>query len=64
MRACPECGCFTIHNCHILSAKLPWWYYLECANCHWCSKTKLFLWRAKRSWIKDSKKALKLKNGR
>lgn len=24
--------------------------YIECDNCHWCGKTKLFLWRAIRCW--------------
>lgn len=28
------------------------WYYIECPSCHWASKTKLFLWRAKRAWNK------------
>ena len=61
MGSCPHCGCYTTYKVHILSRRLPWWWYLECAKCHWCSKTKLFLWRAKRAWMKDSKKAWKLK---
>ena len=25
-------------------------FFVECPSCHWCGKTKLFLWRAKRAW--------------
>ena len=28
-------------------------FYVECPSCHWCGKTKLFLWRAKRAWNKE-----------
>lgn len=61
MGSCPICECYTTYKVHILSRRLPWWWYLECANCHACSKTKLFLWRAKRAWLKESKKVYKRK---
>jgi hypothetical protein len=25
-------------------------YFIACPKCHWCGKTKIFLWRAKRAW--------------
>ena len=25
-------------------------FYVECGICHWCGKTKLFKFRAKRAW--------------
>lgn len=31
-------------------------YYIECPSCHWCGKTKLFLWRAARAWNKEKRK--------
>ena len=57
LKPCPHCGCSNrLIAIHILSARLPWWYYIECDNCHWCGKTKLFLWRAERAWNKEKKK--------
>jgi hypothetical protein len=29
-------------------------FFIECPSCHWCGKTKLFLWRAKRAWNKEN----------
>ena len=52
-KACPNCGCFNPYTVHILSSRLPWWYYLECPLCHWCGKTKLFLRRAIKAWNKE-----------
>lgn len=31
------------------------WYFVECPSCHWCGKTKLFLWRAIRSWNREKR---------
>lgn len=52
-KPCPNCGCQTTNRVHILSNRLPFWWYIECENCHWCGKTKLFLRRAVRAWNKE-----------
>ena len=52
-KPCPNCGCEINRRAHILSNMLPFWWYIECDNCHWCGKTKLFLWRAVRAWNKQ-----------
>lgn len=52
---CPNCGSGRIWKVHIWSARLPWWWHMECSSCHWCSKTKLFLTRAIRYWNKHNK---------
>ena len=31
-------------------------YFMECPSCHWCGKTKLFLWRAIHAWNKEKRK--------
>ena len=50
LKPCPFCGYSnTIVKIHILSRRLPWWY-LECDNCHWRSKTKLLKKRAVKAW--------------
>lgn len=55
LKPCPNCGCPNrLIKVHISSARLPWWWYIECDNCHWCGKTKLFLRRAMRSWNSDT----------
>lgn len=51
LKPCPNCGCpnrLIIY--HILTRKLPWWYYIECDNCYWCGSRKLGLRRAEKSW--------------
>ena len=50
LKPCPKCGSKRIVYWHIVSARLPWWYTIECDDCFWCSKTKLFLFRAKLAW--------------
>lgn len=50
LKPCPNCGCKKIWKVHIFSARLPWWWFCECAYCHWCGETKLFKWRAERAW--------------
>lgn len=55
IKPCPDCGCTTTRRVHILSRWLPFWWFIECDDCHWCGKTKLFLWRAIKSWNKDAK---------
>ena len=52
-KTCPNCDSGITLTNHIRSSRLPFWWYLECANCHWCGKTKLFLWRSVRSWNKE-----------
>lgn len=53
-KSCPNCGSSITRKVHIKSSRLPFWWYLECANCNWCGKTKLFLWRAIRAWNKGN----------
>ena len=43
---CPACSSTHLHFVHTASAFLPWWWHVECQNCHYCGKTKLFLRRA------------------
>lgn len=31
-------------------------FFIECPSCHWCGKTKLFAWRAKRAWNRRADK--------
>ena len=51
IKSCPNCGITNrILKVHLCSRKLPFWYFIECENCHWCGKTKLFLRRAIKSW--------------
>lgn len=50
VKPCPNCGSRNIILNHVVSARLPWWYFVECDDCHWCGKTKLFSKRAERSW--------------
>ena len=53
IKGCPNCGITNrIHKVHICSKRLPFWWYVECDNCHYCGKTKLFLRRAIKSWNK------------
>ena len=52
-KPCPKCGCPRLVKFHILSALLPWWYYIECDNCHWRGKPKLFSRRAIKEWNKN-----------
>lgn len=58
LKPCPGCG---INNrqlkAHISSRRLPFWWFIECDNCHWCGKTKLFLYRAIKAWNEGAKKA-------
>ena len=30
-------------------------YFIECPSCHWCGKTKVFLWRAILAWNREKK---------
>ena len=54
IKPCPNCNhTNTMRKVHISSARLPFWWYIECWNCHWCGKTKLFLFRATKSWNKE-----------
>lgn len=51
-KRCPNCQSKDVRIWHVITARLPWWYYAECEHCHWCGKTKLFRFRAIRSWNK------------
>lgn len=57
LKPCPNCGNdFIWTNQHVSSnGTLIPKYYFECHKCHWCSKTKLFLFRAKREWNKGKR---------
>ena len=50
LKPCPNCGCKLIWEVHVLSARLPWWYFRECSYCYWCGETKLFKWKARQAW--------------
>ena len=51
IKKCPNCGVVNrINKVHILSRSLPFWWFIECDNCHACGKTKIFLRRAIKSW--------------
>ena len=54
--ACPNCHSTNVKKVHIISRRLPFWWYIECFSCHWCGKTKLFLRRAIKSWNKEREK--------
>ena len=54
LKSCPNCKSTNIKKVHSLSRQLPFWYWIECFDCHWCGKTKLFLHRAITSWNKES----------
>lgn len=60
---CPNCKSKTLKKVHILSARLPFWWYIECWKCHWSGRTKLFLFRAIRSWNKEEKRTPKERGG-
>ena len=53
---CPKCGGHKIIINHIVSARLLWWYYLECEKCHYCGKPKLFKARAINAWEREARK--------
>lgn len=51
LKPCPFCGIKNrLTKVHISSNRLPWWWYIECDNCHWCGEEKLFLRRAIMAW--------------
>lgn len=55
LNPCPHCGSTRIGKIHILSRKLPWWWWIECDECHYRGKTKLGLWRAAKAWNKEKR---------
>lgn len=55
LKPCPNCkksGRSAVINRVMLSGNIfdKHLFFVECPSCHWCGDTKLFLWRAKRSW--------------
>ena len=51
LKPCPFCHYQNhLKKAHIVSRRLPFWWFIECDNCHYCGKTKLFLFRAVKSW--------------
>lgn len=59
LKSCPNCRSRNLKFLHCLSSRLPWWWYIECFDCHWCGKTKLGLNRAIKSWNRESEKKWK-----
>lgn len=55
IRICNNCGNLDPLIVHVSSKKIPFWYYVECKNCHYCGKTKLFQKKAIKSWNKEQK---------
>ena len=56
IKNCPNCGISNrIRKVHILSRRLPFWWYIECDNCYYYGKTKLFLKRTIKSWNKEKR---------
>ena len=55
VKSCPKCGAGRkkIILCNIRSNRLPWWWFVQCDSCHYCGKTKLFLFRAILSWNRN-----------
>ena len=50
---CPHCGAIAIRYNKIICGGHGYW--IECMDCHWCGKTKLFLRSAWKAWNKESK---------
>ena len=51
LKPCPFCHYQNrLKKVHIISRRLPFWWFIECDNCHFCGETKLFLRRAVKSW--------------
>ena len=53
LKPCPKCNSTRVYKCH--SILRPQWWHIECWNCHWSGKTKLFLFRAIKSWNKETR---------
>ena len=58
LKPCPNCGksgrslwIWRSLDGTFLSRFGKW--HIECPSCHWCGKTKVFLWRAKMSWNRN-----------
>lgn len=56
LELCPNCLSGNLKKVRCCSRILPWWHYIECFDCHWCGKTRLFLRRAIKIWNKDARK--------
>ena len=48
LKPCPNCGSEKIWRVHSTTSKFTWW--IECAECHWCGKTRPFEWMAIKVW--------------
>lgn len=57
LEACPSCHYQNrLIKVHIIGGRrLPWWWFIECDNCHYCGETRLFLIRAARAWNRKAK---------
>ena len=58
LKPCPNCGKSGRKLWKVCSfdgtflSRLGKWH-IECPSCHWCGKTKVFLWIAKMSWNRN-----------
>lgn len=53
LELCPKCGSGKLVKGHTLGTHR---WFVECEDCHYCGKTKLFLFRAIRSWNREATK--------
>lgn len=57
LKPCPKCGIINRQiKIHILSRRLPFRWYIKCANCQYCGAKKLFLRSAIKAWNKEAEK--------
>ncbi len=57
LKPCPSCGSDNVEIGRVCGryGGRGHWFYVECGDCFWCGKTKLFCFRAVRAWNKESK---------
>lgn len=53
-KPCPKCGCPTVNVWRIFDTRR---FTVECRNCHWFGKIRLFKKCAIRAWNRESVKA-------
>lgn len=61
LKPCPFCHYKNrLKKVHIVSRRLPFWWFIECDNCHYCGETRLFLRRAIRAWNRRANDGMRL----
>ena len=50
LKPCPNCKSTNLRKVRILSRRFPYWYWIECFNCHYCGAVRMFLRRAIKAW--------------